>query len=694
MAINKLFLPDGARVSGSNVVLPDGSVVPGWACVAVPVALDKPAGRTASRSKTKSAVYYDLLTGRKTAAPKEEPTPGTGFDVGSFDSAISLVELEKRLGLSLPKIIDDSTASEVDPGYFEMPDGAERPIETVTVSADDVLTDDYALSDNYTLGDALVWRGRTQSLVGNHGRTAREIAAAAKSVAVNVLEKLDEPNQYVSEDDPRVSVRALKRSVYSWIAQSDTRGAPDTAFRGETVTVRFDGATTREVYRKSIDAALKLPFDYLWLDYRSAGGPPMITVTLSGEGGRRRVGTRYDDKVVSTTRLLNCDPTIEIPTTGPDLGGSVQVQLDPLDDYWGLFYLLSSNPALFGGTTSAQSLMQSLGFVANPFAPAFGPGGGGGGSSGGGVPGPEALSGLQKAVVCPDQTTVDPKLFPTGSHPAFRHLSDLTQLDDDDNQTTLPYTIRTNNPLGVKTVKGVTDLKTRFGYLGDSEGVAVYRDHVGGAAAGLNYLMTQHSGSTLGSAAKESVSSGIGPTLGQAAASITQHLFGAQDPSGVLAECATVGSDVETTIGFAAAMAKSTGKLETSPLTHAEWASAYQIAKNQPNGGLTKTTTGVPLPAQEQTDSQDTGPPATAQGKETDHTTDLSRREDKWNPVANYDHYAQNVWKSWIDDGILTYEKKAAAGDKTKMAKANTSIEMAQDTSNPTTYSDFDWDIT
>jgi hypothetical protein len=144
-------------------------------------------------------------------------------------------------------------------------------------------------------------------------------------------------------------------------------------------------------------------------------------------------------------------------------------------------------------------------------------------------------------------------------------------------------------------------------------------------------------------------------------------------------------------------MAKTLAELPVNPLTHAEWASAYQIAKNEPNGHLTKTTTGVDLPAQEEANTQPTGVITDTQGKETSTTTDSEKRgkNEMWNPLSNFAHYSSNVWGSngsdWISQGLVTYEQKTSNTDTTRIAKKTETQVMAQETKNPTTFVDLDW---
>jgi hypothetical protein len=172
--------------------------------------------------------------------------------------------------------------------------------------------------------------------------------------------------------------------------------------------------------------------------------------------------------------------------------------------------------------------------------------------------------------------------------------------------------------------------------------------------------------------------------------SLTQHLFGAADPTGVLAECATVNPEDKTSlISMAAAMAKTAASLDINPLTKDEWKSAYQIAKNEANGQVTKTTTGVALPATEETGTQDTGPRTDRQGVETKNTTETMRAEtEKWNPLSNFAHYSSNVWgpsgSNWISAGLISYEQKSSANDNSKIAKTTANTTMAQDKTFPT----------
>jgi hypothetical protein len=710
MALNKLFLPPGSKLVGSAVVLSSGDSVPAWTCVAVPIPVDeqKKRGPRTTGGGRDRVVYYDALTGAKTSPPRTTPPDSDSgpYRFSGYSRAIDSTKLRAFVENALPQLVDDSVATESDPGYYEKSSSNARTVTAVDATGNDFPTD-YSISDSLTLADALVWRGRSQTLSGQQGRSTLQIVKAIKHLAVNAVERLDEENPWVDPLDARFINPILDWTVYSWFTES-ARYSPDAeAYVGESVRLAFSGSVT-QVYQKAVDIAIKLPVDRVWMDYRS-DGPPLVTVVGAAGSQKREVGTRYDGVVVSNNRILHCSrkSTVENSVVDGTEVPDVDIEHFSGDDYWDLFYMISNNPQLFGGTVSAQNLLQSLGFNANPLVSnQFG-------ANSATAASKTALDTVRQAIQCPDSVSKDPKLFPTASNPMLRALSELTQLDDKTTQENFPFPLRANNPLKVKVIAGVTDLKTRFGYLGESEGIAVYRDHVGGAAAGLNYVMSM-GGSTIGSAVRGAFGDALAPGLsGQSTgtdltdltpaklfSTISQHLFGVSDPSGALAECATVKEDdIDSTISYAAAVAKTVSGLQTSPLTHAEWASAYQIAKNQPNGALTKTTTGVDLPAQEETETQDTGTITDTQGRDTRNTTDPARRgsSELWNPLSNFAHYSSNVWGSngsnWIAQGIISYQQKTSNTDLERMAKKDETYQMAQEAKNPTTYTDLEWTV-
>lgn len=710
--MNKLFLPAGARIVGDVVTLKSGVRVPAWSCVAVPILTDRPPASRPKTAKTgRDPQFFDVLTGSRVTVGVDGSSGSSGseYDVSGFSRNIDLSKLKKSVEASLPVLVSDDVSAESDPGYFSQISAEARSYEVTTVSSSDVYGSDYDLGGGYSLFDALSWRRRKQSLSGQAGRSAQMIVLAAKHVAVNVAARVNEKNQYAAEsEDGRLVNEALSHTVYSWIVERSNATPDPESYLGECVRLEFVGSVT-QVYRKAMDVSVKLPVDRVWLDYRSDGAP-LVTVISRPGSSLRRVGTRYDGTVVSDSMLLHCVVGTDAPD-GISADGTVSDQTVGHfagDDYWGIYYAVTQNPSVFGGTSAAQSLLQSLGFNANPLLSSqFGSP-----VSSSSLTSPASLSSVASAVTCPTSVTKDPRLFPISSSPNLRHLTDVSQLDDGATQDTTSFALRANNPLRVKKVAGVTDLKTRFGYLGEAGGIAVYRDHVGGAAAGLNYVMGM-SGSTLGSVVKTSFGDSLAPgsvtpstsqglttlTPAKVFQDLSQSLFGVPDPSGALAECATIGEDSDTVIAYAATVAKTVNGLQTSPLTHAEWSSALQIAKNQPNGHLTKTTTGVPLPAQEEQDTQDTGTMTASQAKSTSTTADPSRRgsSEKWNPLANFSHYSSNVWgpsgSGWISQGIISYEKKTSAEDLTRMAKADETQVMNQDTENPTTHVNLDWDV-
>lgn len=709
--MNKLFLPPGATVRGTAVVTSDGIAVPSWACVAVPIEADKPRPRKKAGSSSSVHRFLDLATGRVSAGAARTTTASATLDVSGFDGRVDLDALSAALVDALPGLLEDSLASVTDPGYFEQTSGASRTAVPVSVAQDDSLVSSYPIGGGLTLSDALVWKGKTQVLSGQRGVSARDVVLAIKHVATNVVSRVNDVNDYFDPSvDSRFVSETLSYSVYSWFAESDEVADDPASYVGACVKLLFSGSSAA-VYRKAVDLAVKLPCDSVTLDYRS-DGPTLVTVVSRPGGGGRRVRTRYDGVVTSRDKLLHCVKNSDVPSASPDPTGEDGNEVSHWegDDYAGLYEAVLSNASAFGGTSGALSLLQSLGYQVNPLVSGLVGSSPGAGTSATSAT-RSALAAVAGALRCPDQSSDDAKLFPTSSHPFFRHLTDHTQLDDTSTQDKTPVALRFNNPLRVKRVAGVTDLKTRFGYLGEAEGYAVYRDRVGGAAAGLAYLATM-AGSTFGSAAKSLAGTDLASGVSGSASStdltaltpaklfqgVTQSLFGVADPTGAVAECATVTDSRDSLIRYAAALSKTVSGLDASPLTRAEWNSAYQIHKNEPNGHVTKTTTGKDLPAQEDEDTQDTGTVTEGQGRETAWSRDKAKRgeTEKWNPVSNFAHYSSNVWgpdgSDWVSRGVVAYEQKSSSSDVDKMAKADETVTMAQDAKNPTTFVDLDWD--
>jgi len=719
----KLFLPPGASVVSEDVVkLSDGTLMPKWAFVAVPIEVEPRVARRKS-SRAAASTFVDAVTGAVASqrrTPVSDSSPGDSYagqyDFSEFSRTIDAAKFLTAVENALPALIDDSLAGETDPGYFEAVPAAPRLVTTVTVSNTDFSSPgEYTLGERF-LSDVLVKNRAPQNLADQVARTKTQIVTALKHVSVNIIDRVNTTNEFIEalRDAGKLgfSERTLPFIIHTGFVQRDLF-APNPAFyRGEAIRLEFQG-TPAQVYQKAVDMALKLPFDELYLDYRSITGPLISVVAVAGSQ-RKKIFTRFDDVLVSSGKLLNLVRNVDLTDlqeTRPAIGETdAEILFDPGDDYSGIGRMIRENPAMFGGTVNAMNILTQLGFGANPFLSNLaGKAPGAGGVS---AVSQVALSALGSAIQCPD-VKKDPKLFPTSSHPHLRQMTDVSQLDDSSTQDNQQFPLRANNPLRVRKVAGVTDLVTRFGYLGESGGIAIFRDHVGGAAAGLNYLMQTGAGGTMGAATKSVLGNLMGAqnagagSAGDDLTAITpskifqnmsQHLFGVSDPSGVMQECATISSDsMDSLISYAGALSKSVSALETSPLTHDEWASAYQIAKNESNGHVTRSTTGVDLPVTEETGTANTGVMTPAQAKETRFTGDYEKRgqSEAWNPLSNFTHYSTNAWGSdgsnWIAQGLIDYEQKTSNTDTTKIAKKYETEELDQDPKHPTGYTTLDW---
>jgi hypothetical protein len=714
---NKLFIPPGAVEFDRTVRLASGTYVPKYAFVAVPILAI--ARNRLKDSRSSNTIYADVVTGKLSSTKKPVSVQGSGaaqdstnYDFSYFSRTIDVKELMKHLENALPITTRGVVDSESDPGYFSalLP----APGGEITPTLDEVPDSDDIVSATFTFGSLLVADRVVQTLVDTQGLTKLEIARNLEYLAVNVLDNINANNPNIDGTNPGYSARPLTFSLLSGWHSITAPTIYDESHTGKVIRIEPSG-TSAQIYQKAVDLALKLNFEEISLDYYD-GEPTVITIVASYQGnGGRRLNTRFDDIISHAGKLVHIiksdDVLTEITETLAAGFSGADLYLDPEDDYTSLAHTIINNPTLFGGIDQALSLMRSLGFSSNPFLSGIAgrsPIAGTGGSLT-----PTSLDSIASAIRCPTTTNDDDDLFPTSSHPNLRQISNLSQLDDKSTQNAQQFPLRTNNPLRVKKIAGVTDLVTRFGYLGESEGIAVYRDHIGGAAAGLNYLMTQGSGLTVGKAAQSlfgdklsSLSAGGGSgtditslTSSKVFSSLTQHLFGATDPTGALAECATIDTENKTSIiSTAAAMAKAASALEINPLTKDEWKSAYQIAKNESNGQVTKATTGASLPVTEEANTQDTGTQTVTQGKEQKHTTDGARANTElWNPVSNFAHYSSNVWGSsgsnWIAQGLISYEQKTAETDDNKMAKALEERQMAQDDTFPTDAPPLDYTV-
>ena len=688
MSVYKFFKPAGATVESDEIVrLSDGTRVPSWVLIAAPIVKTRVSGVTSKRDTRKR--FVDAVTGvisTTRRSPALNDLVGgfsTAYDVSGFSRSIDLNALQLAIASALTDV-SSTTEDEIDPGFYEIV--GQRVTET-----DFVLGDDYDGEDTYPLGsrdlrDYLVKGRAPQTLSDTEYSTRDEVVAALGHLAVNVVDRVNGVGS------------ALPFIIDSGYVQPRSYSPDSESRRGESVRLEFSG-TVEQVYLKAKAIAAALPFDTLSLDYRSSG-PPLVTVTLARGSQRRRLRTRYDDRVVSDGRLLNTSASVTVSeATSLDDDELSDVYHDVNDDYSQLVGALMSAPSVFGGMANVASILKKMGVNPNPLV---NPGAGGVSPAVAGSG--EVRNTLSQSMTCPEQKT-DPKLFPTASNPSLRRVSDASQLDDSDTQDALPFALRANNPLKVKKIPGVTDLKTRFGYLGEAEGIAVYQDHVGGAAAGMNYVMSTSAGQTLASATRSLAGSAVGRddrtatkevddvtslSAGQLFESVGKHVFGVSDPTGVAAQCATVQPDsMESMIAYCAAVAKVMCGGETSPLTHDEWASAYQIAKNQPNEHLKKATTGATLPVTEEANTVDTGVMTASQAKDSRNTVDYDKRakRETWNPITNYPHYA-NTWgangSNWIARGVVTYAQKTSNTDTTKMAKFYETEKLNQKPKNPT----------
>lgn len=721
--VMKLFLPAGSEIYTEDTVkLSNGQIMPKWAFVAVPIDAVPQAIRR-KKTGTPKQVFVDAVSGALATARKAPTSEGNRgesysgqYDFTNYSRTIDAAKFLTAVENALPVLVDDSVRGETDPGFFEAVPAAPRTVTPVGVSNTDFSSpEDYELGTK-TLADYLVRNKIPQRLDSQRGKTQTQIVYSLLHIAVNVVDPVNDTNPYMEvlrvAGRRGFSDRPLPFKIHSGFVGTDGF-APNAAFYlGEAVRLEFEGSS-EQVYQKAVDMALKLPFDELYLDYRSVTGP-LITVVATDGSQRKRLFTRYDDTVVCTGKLLNLVRNVDLTdlqeTPPANAETEIDLHFDELDDYSGLERMLRDRPELFGGTVSAMNILTQLGAGANPFLS--------------NLAGKSPLAGtvanvaktvreaMSSVLQCPEQVTKDPRLFPTSSSQALKTLTDLTQMDDSDTQDNQPFPIRANNPLRVKVVAGVTDLVTRFGYLGEAGGIAVYRDHIGGAAAGLNYIMSTAAGATMGTATKSILGNLMGSQNAGAASAgddltaitpskifqnMGQHLFGVSDPSGILQECATVsGDDFDSLVSYAGALAKTVSNLQTSPLTHDEWASAYQIAKNEPNGHVTRSTTGVDLPVTEQSNTQPTGVRTDRQGKETKATTDNEMRSDRWNPVTDFDTY-EDSWgiggANWIAGGLVSYERKSGADDtSSKIAKAQETETMNQEPKHPTNITSLDWD--
>ncbi len=687
--MKKLFLPPGSKVVGSQVTLASGDVVPKWVLIGVPARQTIPLTKQSGVGLEPSGVYVDVVTGAVTTNPP--PVTGyTGSRSGSYDFStftryVPREKFVKLVGDSIPK---KPTLPDVsnDPGYFVQIDASARETFPIDEKVPSPIVDTIPIGSGYTVRSALIWEGRPQELAPQDSTSEEEIILNMRRVVVNVLNRLDADNAYKEGYSINLAWR-----IRSWFVDSNYWTPDPESHVGSTVRIEFTGAKD-EVYRKAVDLATKLSFERMYLDYRS-DGRTLITIVAPEGRTARRIGTRYDDILVSDNRFIcasgGSDITEDPPLATRETDAEVQPALN--DNYYSLYIALKRNPDVYGGITAVQEILRQLGFPSNPLLSGIA----GFTESAGSAAsvGKELMSKLTGLIQCPPVSS-NPKLFPTSSHPAFRGLSDHTQLDDTDTQDTIPHTVRTNNPLKVKTVKGVTDLKDRFGYLGDANGVAVFRDHIGGAAAGLAYLMTMGGGTVAGAA--KAVLGAVGSsddgsdittvTMSKVMQGLGQALFGIPDPTGAVQECATITDDLESLVTTAASMAASLLGIQTSPLTKNEWDSAYQIAKNQAGSGVTKSSTGLSLPVTERQDNsvQATGSRTEKQGKDAPSTVDEEKaKNEKWNPIANFEHYAENVWKTWVQSGIIKYEQKSGADDKDKIGKKTDKEKLEQ---NPKTY--------
>jgi hypothetical protein len=609
-----------------------------------------------------------------------DPTSST-YGFAGYSRKIEVDSLVNLVRNSLPKLLAEAL-DDVDPGYFDVPKGTQVPF-TVGDADDFDGETDFPLGHGYVLSDLLVKRRIPQTLSDTSVAQSSTVVANLMTLVDGVLSRVDD----AGEELPFIVDSG-------WMPPTTYSPDPEAAL-GQSVRLEFLGVVGDRVYQKAVAMAKALPFDRVSLDYDSTG-KALVTVLLSPGKQDRRLTTRYDDRVISTSKLINASPDSDVEDVEARLQATLESEADdyfsPDDDFSALARSIAASPETFGGLTQSANLLKTFGFSPNRFLSGLS----GTSPGAGGSPTKGSLTDLSAAVQCPEVKR-NAKLFPIGSNPGHRQLTDLTQMDDSDTQDVSPLSVRANNPLKVKKVTGVTDLKTRFGYLGEADGFAVYRDHVGGAAAGLNYLMQNAGGSTMGGGIRKLLGDYMGkdalsaskldddvsaPSAARVFQNVSEDLFGVKDPTGVTNECATINEDdMESMISYAASLSKTLASSEWSTLTHDEWASAYQIAKNEANEHVSKTTTGVSLPAQEESNTVDTGVKTASQGRETRNTVDKENRgqNETWNPVNNYDHYANTLWSQWISDGLITYEKKTSNTDTTRVAKLEDTEAMSQD---------------
>jgi len=717
---NKLFLPAGATQTAVDVVtLSNGTKLPTWAFIAVPITTVKNPGTLKISTDVAQKLYVDAVTGALSTtqrAPVTDYNPGESYsgtyDFSNFSRSLDAQKFLRSVENALPVLIADTLADQVDPGFFEAVPSDLRSETPVSLTSGDFSDPaHYDLGYGYTLQSLLVQNNTPQVLADSTYGTALDAVLALEYVVTNVLTMINSTNEFIDANSAYTDA-PLSFQVLSGYVESDNYAVDTTAHLGEAVTLSFPSGTFGSVYQKAIDMAIKLPFDAMYLDYSSVTSPQTITVVSKSGSQLKKIATRYDGVVVADGKFLNLSRNtdeVDVSVVGANTSAfDPGVTYNPGDDYSGIVTMITQNPNLFGGIQMATSILTQLGAGGNPFISAISQAvtSSGVGSASSVVP--SVLSTIQSALTCPPASSSNPRNFPTASHPAHRSLSDVTQMDDTTTQDQLPFPIRANNPLKVKKIPGVTDLKELFGFLGEAEGFAVYRDHVGGAAAGLNYLKSM-GGSTLGSVTKSILGAGTTSGFGDDITAMTpakifqnisQSIFGVGDPSGLLQECATVNpSSMESTVNYAAAVSTSVSGLSTSPLTHDEWASAYQIMKNTPNQSLQRNSTGAQLPVQEGQPSVATGSRTSSQGKETKNTTDTAQRgsAETFNPITNFDHF-NTKWGSsgtnWIAAGLISYAQKSGAGDTSnKIAKASDTQQLSQVSTQRGDQTALEWDV-
>lgn len=730
----KIFVPPQSVEFPNAIQMSDGLVVPKWVFCAVPLTGDPVPSQERASSRGVLAEEYrrlvDPVTGRlkpwsESGANSEifplrprqansEVSSAWDFQPFGWIDAQGLVAAGAN---AVPRFVREVIEQEVNPGYFTaVPGDARTPYDFTVSTDDDYSSGSYRLSSKYALRDLLVASFSTSRLEPQAGLTTLQIVTNLKGLVVNVLDLVNEPNPYVRQMQATANLgysdAAVGFDLHSGLVNSQSRVSDRALLEGRGFRIRFDDGDSVRAYQKAVDVALKTDFDTLSLDYFQ-GGPTLLTVTWQPVGNRRKIATRWENVVVHDGRIVHTYPDPSLYSAGSL--GTLQTEtgsvvFNETSDFSAISSMLQ-NFNLFGSVQAAQQLTQALGGATNPFISGLA------GLSGlfGGTQAPtqSMVNQLSAAVRCPTSVNKPDKNFPTSSHAAMRHLSDVTQLDDKSTQDRIPFPLRINNPLKVKKVAGVTDLKTRFGYLGESEGYAVYRDHIGGAAAGLALLMQSGQGMTMGKAAS-SLAGDLFTKVGAAAqqqaddvtaaspektfANLSRDLFGVTDPSGVMAECGIVDSNrPDDLVSYAASLAKTNSNLQMSPLTHAEWMSAYQIAKNQPNKHVKKSTTGATLPVTEEQNTQDTGTQTASQANNTFQTAEKTRVEatEKWNPLSNFKHYSENLWGAngagWIQKGLLSYEEKSSQTDRTKMAKKLAEQKLNQDGKHPTDQTVLPW---